>query len=383
MSENLYLKVKEIYLKDRIEKDKVIEIENGKIKAFLDEVPKGQRFMDYSEFIAAPGYVDTHIHGHGGFDIMDGKKESVFEISKGVLETGVTTFLATTLTASQETLDTTCKIVGEVYKDVEGAKIAGIFLEGPFFTEKHKGAQNPEYMSAPSFDKLKKWYQLSNGIVKKIAIAPELEGAEEFVKKAKDLGVYVALGHSDATYEEAYNAVMAGASIFVHVYNGMSPLHHRRPGMVGAALSLKDVFAELICDGHHVHPAAANVVMKARGKEEVVLITDCMMAGGMPEGEYKLGEFDVHVENGTARLDDGSLAGSVLRLEDAVKNVIKWGIATPFEAVQMASQIPAKSVGISDEAGVLDIGRYADINIIDDSAEVIATYLNGELRVSR
>ncbi|WP_100065846.1 N-acetylglucosamine-6-phosphate deacetylase [Miniphocaeibacter massiliensis] len=383
MSEALYLKVKEIFLKDRTEENKIIEIVDGKIKAFLDEVPVGKRFMDYSDYIAAPGYVDTHIHGYGGHDIMDGEKESVLEISKGIVKTGITTFLATTLTASQEDLDKACKVVGEVYKDVKGAKIAGIFLEGPFFTEKYKGAQNPEYMSAPNYEKLKKWYDLSNGIVRKIAIAPELEGTEEFVKKAKELGVYVALGHSDATYEEAYDAVMAGASIFVHVYNGMSPLHHRKPGMVGAALSLKDVFAELICDGHHVHPAAANIVMKARGKDEVVLITDCMMAGGMPEGEYKLGDFDVHVKDGTARLDSGSLAGSVLRLEDAVKNVIKWGIATPFEAVQMASQIPAKSVGIDDEAGIIDIGRYADINIMDDSASIIATYINGELKASR
>lgn len=245
MAQELYLKVKEVFLQDRIEENKIIEIIDGKIHGFVDEVPVGKRFMDYSEFIAAPGYVDTHIHGHGGYDIMDGKKESVLEISKGVVETGVTTFLATTLTASQEDLDNACKVVGEVYKDVEGAKIGGIFLEGPFFTEKHKGAQNPAYMSAPNFDKLKKWNELSKGIIKKIAIAPELEGTEEFIKKAKSLGVYIALGHSDATYEEAYDAVMAGANIFVHVYNGMSPLHHRKPGMVGAALSLKDVFCRI------------------------------------------------------------------------------------------------------------------------------------------
>lgn len=383
MSENLYIKVKEIFLKDRIEKNKIIEIEDGKIKGFIDEIPTGKRFMDYSEFIAAPGYVDTHIHGYGGFDIMDGNRESLIGISKGIVNTGITSFLATTLTASMEDLDNACKVVGDYYNECEGAKVKGIFLEGPFFTEKFKGAQNPKYMSSPDFDKLKKWYDLSNGLVKKIAIAPELEGTVEFTKKAKELGVYVALGHSDAKYEEAYDAVMAGASIFVHVYNGMSPLHHRNPGMVGAALSLKNVFAELICDGHHVHPAAANVVMRARGKEEVVLITDCMMAGGMPEGEYKLGDFRVHVEGGTARLDDGSLAGSVLRLEDGVKNIVNWEIATLFEAVQMASQIPAKSVGIDNEAGIIDIGRDADINIMDDNGKIIATYIDGKLMATR
>lgn len=380
MEENLYLKVKEIYLKDKIIENKIIEIENGKIKDFIDGIPVGKRFMDYSEFKAVPGYVDTHIHGYGGYDIMDGEKKSLLEISKGIVNNGVTTFLATTLTAKLEDLNKSCEIVGKYYNECEGAKVGGIFLEGPFFTEKYKGAQNPEYMSAPDYDKLKHWFDLSNGMVRKIAIAPEMEGVEEFTKKARELGVYVALGHSDATYEEAYNAVMAGASIFVHVYNGMSPLHHRKPGMVGAALSLKDVFAELICDGHHVHPAAANIVMKARGKDEVVLITDCMMAGGMPEGEYKLGDFDVEVKDGTARLESGSLAGSVLKLHDAVKNVVSWGIATPFEAIQMASQVPARSVGIDDKAGIIDIGRDGDINILDDNMDIIATYVNGELK---
>lgn len=383
MSDKKFLKVKEIFLKDKIEKNKIIEIENGKITGFLDKIPKGERFMDYSEFIAAPGYVDTHIHGYGGYDVLDGTKEALLKVSEGVVNNGVTTFLATTLTAPTEVLDKACKNVGDNYKECTGAKIGGIFLEGPFFTTKYKGAQNPEYMSDPDYSKLMKWHDLSKGLVRKIAIAPERDGTEEFIKNAKKLGVYVALGHSDASYEQAYNAVMAGANIFVHTYNGMSPLHHRKPGMVGAALSLKDVFAELICDGHHVHPAAANIVMKARGKDEVVLITDCMMAGGMPEGEYKLGEFDVHVKDGTARLNDGSLAGSILRLEDGVKNVVKWNIATPFEAVQMASQVPAKSVGLDDIAGILDIGRYADINILDGNLEIIATYVNGELKASK
>lgn len=383
MSNKIYLKVKEIFLKDKIEKNKIIEIEDGKITAFLDKIPNGERFMDYSDFIAAPGYVDTHIHGYGGYDILDGTEEGLLEISKGIVNNGVTTFLATTLTAPTDVLDKACKNVGDNYAKCTGAKVGGIFLEGPFFTTKYKGAQNPEYMSDPDFDKLKKWHELSNGLVRKIAIAPEMKGTEEFIKESKKLGVYVALGHSDASYEEAYKAVMAGASIFVHTYNGMSPLHHRKPGMVGAALSIDNVYAELICDGHHVHPAAANVVMKARGKDEVVLITDCMMAGGMPEGQYKLGEFDVNVKDGTARLEDGSLAGSILRLEDGAKNVVKWNIATAFEAVQMASQVPAKSVGLGDVAGVLDIGRYADINILDENLEIVATYINGELKASR
>ena len=178
---------------------------------------------------------------------MDCEKGYLNEISKGILECGVTSFLPTTLTDTTEKLDKACEVIGEEYEDVEGAKVRGIFLEGPFFTEKYKGAQNPSYMSDPSIDKLKRWKELSKGLVNKIAIAPERDGAIDFIKKANAMGVRVALGHSDASFEKAVEAVDAGANIFVHVYNGMSGLHHRNPGMVGAAMKT-DSIGELICD---------------------------------------------------------------------------------------------------------------------------------------
>lgn len=377
------LKAKNIILRDRIVEDKYLIIEDEKIIDIVDNISKDENFIDYSKYTIAPGFVDTHIHGYNNHDFMDKEDEAVFKISEGVVENGVTTFLATTLTGSEDDLTEVCKIVGENYKDVKGAKIAGIFLEGPFLSLKYKGAQNPKYIIDADIDMLKNWQKVSGGIVRKIALAPEKKGAEEFIKEARKLGVYVALGHSDASYEDAYKAVQAGASIFIHTYNAMSPLHHRKPGMVGAALSLDDVFAELICDGHHVHPAAANVVMKARGKDEVVLITDCMMAGGMPEGPYKLGELDVEVKDGTARLKEGNLAGSILKLKDAVKNVVDWGIASPFEAIQMASQVPAISVGIEDVAGIIDRGRFADITVIDEDLDIVATYVDGDLKYER
>lgn len=377
------LKAKNIILKDRVVEDKYLIIEDEKITDIVDDISEDDDFIDYSKYTIAPGFVDTHIHGYNNHDFMDKDKEAVFKISEGVVENGVTTFLATTLTGSEEDLTEVCKVVGENYKDVKGAKIAGIFLEGPFLSLKYKGAQNPKYIIDADIDMLKNWQKVSGGIVRKIALAPEKKGAEEFIKEARKLGVYVALGHSDGSYEDAYKAVQAGASIFIHTYNAMSPLHHRKPGMVGAALSLDDVFAELICDGHHVHPAAANVVMKARGKDEVVLITDCMMAGGMPEGPYKLGELDVEVKDGTARLKEGNLAGSILKLKDAVKNVVDWGIASPFEAIQMASQVPAISVGIEDRAGIIDRGRFADITVIDEDLDIVATYVDGDLKYER
>ena len=371
----MYYFAKYIVLEDRILEDYYMQIEDGKIKSFSKEKP--ENYEDLGEIIA-PGLVDTHIHGYGGKDIMDCKKGYLNEISKGILECGVTSFLPTTLTDSAEKLNEACKVIGEEYESVEGAKVRGIFLEGPFFTEKYKGAQNPSYMSDPEIEKLKKWKDLSKGLVNKIAIAPEREGAIDFIKKANAMGVRVALGHSDASYEEAVRAVEAGANIFVHVYNGMSGLHHRKPGMVGAAMNT-DSYGELICDGHHVNPAAANVLMNAKGRDKVALITDCMSAGGMPEGDYKLGEFPVIVKDGTARLkDSGNLAGSILRLKEAVKNVVEWEIADVFEAIQMASLVPAKSVGIDNVCGKLHEGYDADFIVLDENLDLKATYLNGE-----
>ena len=366
---------KYIVLEDRILENCYMEVEDGKIKSFSKK--EVEEYEDLGEIIA-PGLVDTHIHGYGGKDIMDCKKGYLDEISKGILECGVTSFLPTTLTDSTEKLNEACKVIGDEYKSVTGAKVRGIFLEGPFFTEKYKGAQNASYMSDPDIEKLKKWKELSNGLVNKIAIAPEREGAIDFIKEANAMGVRVALGHSDASFDEAVDAVDAGANIFVHVYNGMSGLHHRNPGMVGAAMST-DSYGELICDGHHVNPNAANILMNAKGRDRIALITDCMSAGGMPEGDYKLGEFPVVVKDGTARLkDSGNLAGSILRLKEAVKNVVEWEIADVFEAIQMASLIPAKSLGIDDVCGKLHEGYDADFIVLDENLDLKATFLNGK-----
>ena len=295
---------------------------------------------------------------------------------------GVTSFLPTTLTSSVEQLNKALEVIGKEYKDVEGAKVKGIFMEGPFFTEKYKGAQNPAYMSDPSIEKLRKWQEISGGIIKKIAIAPERNGVIEFVKEAKEMGIYVALAHSDATYDEAIAAVDAGANIFIHLYNGMRGLHHREPGMVGAAMA-SDAFAELICDGHHVHPAAANVAMRAKGHNKIILITDCMKAGGMPEGRYNLGEFPVTVKDGTARLDSGNLAGSILDLKDGVKNVYNWNIANLRQAIDMATKVAAESVGIEDECGILKEGRDADFIVLTEDLELERTYLDGDLKYEK
>ena len=376
-----YVYAKQIVLDDQVIDKAYLTIEDGKFGPILMEEPQDAPIKDYSQSIVAPGLVDTHIHGYKSHDVMDNDFEGIKVISEGLLSCGVTSWLPTTLTSSAELLNDVCETIGNHYQEVTGAKIRGIFLEGPFFTEKYKGAQNPKYMSDPSVDKLAKWHELSQGLVNKIAIAPERQGVKEFIEFAKSKGVYTALAHSDATYEEAAAAVEAGANIFVHIYNGMSGLYHRNPGMVGAALGLDKVFAEMICDGHHVHPAAARVVTRARGPKETVLITDCMLAGGMGEGQSRLGEFEVVVKDGTARLKDtGNLAGSILELKQGVKNVVDWGLVSPAEALRMASLTPAQSVGIESVCGRIAPGNEADFIVVSDQLELEATYLDGELR---
>ena len=378
---SVYLYAKSIILEDTERANAYLEIkDDGTFGTILEEKPEGT-IIDYSAYHLAPGLVDTHIHGYASHDVMDNDFEGIKVISEGLLSCGVTSWLPTTLTDSVENLDAVCETIGQHAGQESGAKIQGIFLEGPFFTEKYKGAQNPKYMSDPSIEKLDKWHRLSQGLVNKIAIAPERQGVKEFIEFANSKDIRTALAHSDATYQQAKEAVDAGANIFVHVYNGMSGLHHREPGMVGAALNLKNVYAEMICDGHHVHPAAAEVVIKARGPEETVLITDCMRAGGMGEGLSRLGEFEVVVKDGTARLkDSGSLAGSILELIEAVQNVLAWGLVSLPDALRMASLAPAKSVGIDHVCGLIAEGRPADLIVVDDAGQLIATYLDGQKR---
>lgn len=376
-----YIHAKKIVLADSTVENAYLTIEDGKFGEILTERPQGGEVIDYSNDIISAGFVDTHIHGYVGHDVMDNNLEGIKEMSTALLENGVTSWLATTLTAPIEQLNDVCETIGNHYQEVEGAKIQGIFLEGPFFTEKYKGAQNPAYMGDPSIEALKKWQDLSNQLIKKIAIAPERDGVQEFIEYANSIGVYTALAHSDASYEQAKAAVDAGANIFIHTYNGMSGLHHRNPGMVGAALALDNVFAEIISDGFHVHPGALQVVVKARGPQETVLVTDCMRAGGLGEGESMLGELEVIVKDGQARLKDGgNLAGSILKMNDSVRNMYKWGIVSIDDALRMASYSPAKSVGLEDDCGQIKAGMAADFIVVDDQLQLKATYLDGKAK---
>ena len=374
-----YIKANKFYYPYETKLGGYLELVDDSFGKWLSTVPEGAQVLDYSGYEIAPGLVDTHIHGFAGADVMDNKEESLATMSRELLSAGVTSFLPTGLTASFETLNKVCQTTAKFAGKETGARIQGLFFEGPYFTEKYKGAQNPSYMRNPSTSELDQWLASSKGLLKKIALAPEREGTAEFISYACKRGVVVALGHSDATYQEAVEAVEAGASVWVHAYNGMRGLNHREPGMVGAVYNIPNTYAELICDGYHVHICVCDILLHQKRPDHVVLITDCMVAGGQPDGDYMLGEYPVTVENGTARLKtNGALAGSILQLKDGVKNIVDWGLVSKDKAIMMASLIPAISVGIDDVCGQIKEGHLADFIVLDKEMNLRATYLAGK-----
>lgn len=377
-----FIKADKFFYPQHVKKAGFLEVREGKFGAWQAEAPESsEKILDLSGSWIAPGLVETHIHGFGGADVQDHEVEGIMgTMSEGLLSAGVTSWLPSPLTADHEELKAICQVIGDRHQEARGAKIRGIFFEGPFFTEEHKGAQNPKYMRDAEIWELEDWQKAAKGMLTKIGLAPERQGALDFIREATAQGVIMALGHSNATYQEAIDGVEAGGSIWVHAFNGMSGLNHREPGMVGAILNTPDTYAELICDGYHVRPEAAEILIKTKGADRVVLITDSMRAAGFADGTYKLGEYDVEVRDGAAWLPTGNLAASILKLSDAVKNVVDWGIATPEEAIKMATLTAAKSVNIEDKCGQIKSGHPADFIVLTPALELQATYLDGEKR---
>lgn len=353
-------------------------IEDGKISAYLGEKPRCE-VVDRGASWVAPGFVDTHIHGFGGHDVMDCDPKGLLAIARDIARHGTTSWLPTTLTSTAEKTRRACEAVAEASRadDPRAARIQGIFLEGPFFSGRRAGAQNAVHMCEPDVDLVLGWQEASGGLVRKSSHAPELSGSQAFARSMAKRGIVSAIGHSDATYDEALAAIEAGSSVFVHTFNAMSGLGHREPGMVGAAFD-SDAYCELICDGLHVHPAAVRALCRAKGWGRVALVTDCLCCGGMPDGDYLLGDLPIRLDGGEARLlHGGNLAGSTLTLDQAVRNVVLWGVATPEQALRMASEVPARSCGIDDRCGVLAPGRAADVVLLDEGLNLADVLLDG------
>ncbi len=360
-------------------------VEDGLFGAYSTEKPACE-IVELPGKWVAPGFVDTHIHGFFDHATTDRTAESIDISSAELLRHGTTSWLPTTFTESVEQIGDSCAAIAEAVDgrgpDFMGAHVQGIYLEGPFFTMKHVGAQNPAYLLDPSYDVFCGWQERANGLIRKSALAPERDGSVEYVARITDEGITACIGHSDATYDEALAAVNAGASCFVHTYNGMRGLHHRDPGVVGCAMTTPSTYAEIICDGRHVTPAAIAAVVRAKGWDHVVLITDCLGCGGMPEGNYMSGGLPVVLKDGLCYLRNedgstGSIAGSVLTLAKGVKNMFDWGIVTAEQAIRMATEVPARAAHIDGSCGLIKPGRDADFVVLDADLALTATYLGG------
>ena len=328
-----------------------------------------------------PAFIDTHVHGAGGADAMDGNREALSVIAETLAKEGTASFLATTMTQSPENIIRALSAVKEYMSAAPdtGAKILGVHLEGPFIAEKFKGAQPLEYVAAPDIKVFEKYNEAAGGAIKIVTMAPETEGAEDFIKYLAKNHIIASIGHTAAKYADVERAVAAGAKNVTHTYNAQSPLHHRDIGVVGSALLIDGLQTEIIADTIHVSVPALKLLVKNKPADKVTLITDAMRAKGMPDGESELGGQKVFVKNGEARLADGTLAGSVLRMNAAVKNmVLKAGV--PFErAVDFASLNPAKELGIADKKGSIAPGKDADFTVLDGEFNVLMTIRAGKI----
>ncbi|MBD1575748.1 N-acetylglucosamine-6-phosphate deacetylase [Vibrio sp. S11_S32] len=361
--------------------------ENGYIEA-IDRYEQhkydDKKVIDLGETILLPGLIDSHVHGAMGHDVMDATHHALDSMSTFFAQNGVTGFLATTVTAPPVKIEAALKQIGlSTQSGVSGAELLGGYLEGPYFTEKNRGAHPTEWFRDLTVAELKSWQALAGDTLRKVALAPEKSNALEIIKHLKSCDIKVMLGHTDADFDTVNRALDAGADGIVHCYNGMRGLHHRDPGVVGAGLCHPNSYVEMIADGHHVHPTAIDVAYRCCG-ERLTLITDAMQAAGMPDGQYQLGEYQVNVVEGVVRTDAGGLAGSTLILKNAVFNLSNW-LNMPLEKAWLrASLTPAKSLGIEHELGSLVVGKKASmvaLSITDHQVE--QTWVNGVSVYSR
>lgn len=327
-----------------------------------------------------PGLIDEHIHGIHGCDTMSGAQD-VAQMARCVVQHGVTTFLPTTMNAPVEETHAAVQGVKDAMLAAgPGADIAGVHMEGPFLSEKYKGAQDARANQLPSMENFQRLTDGTQEIVRLMTLAPELPGAEAFIRAAAAQGIRISAGHSDASYETMESALDWGLSQITHLFNGMNPLHHRAPGVPCAALTLEGLNVQMISDGIHLHPAAVKLAVRSGAK--ILLITDAMEAADMPDGEYSLGGQQVFVRNGEARLAQGNLAGSTLTLERAVRNVMRFAGITLSQAVQMATANVADALGLCDR-GRIRTGLRADLCLLDRNLEVAKTMVAGKFEFER
>jgi len=344
-------------------------------------LPSGAQEVSATGQTAIPGFIDVHIHGAGGHDVMEGTDEAMSVVAKTLARHGTTSFVATTVTASPEDITRSVEgiaryITRQLSTGASQAEVLGIHYEGPFLNTVRRGVHPAEWIQLPSAELLQRFLRAAAGNARILTIAPELLGAIPCVKAAREAGLVVAMGHTDATYEQARAAIAQGVRHAVHVYNAMRPFSHRDSGVIGAVLTSSEVTGELIADGVHVEEAAMRMLLQAKGAAGVILISDGLSATGMPDGKYMLGKFEVTVAGGVCRNAEGKLAGSTLTLDRALRNVVALGIPLA-DAVRMLTLNPATLLGIEFKKGALRTGADADIVLLDENLQVSNVWTRG------
>lgn len=335
--------------------------------------------------VVVPGFIDEHIHGAGGADVSDCSHDVLKKIAETVAKNGVTAFLPSTVSQTVESTERTLTQIDEYIRSNEqaGAEVLGVHLEGPFLANRYKGGMLEENLRLPNVELLKKWYEASGKKVKMVTLAPELAGAEETIQYLKELGVTVSIGHSAATHRDVLRAKEYGATCVTHTYNAQSPLHHRELGVLGSALLCDDLTCELIADTIHVSVPAMQLLVKNKPKEKIALITDSLMAQGLPHGVYETGSQTIVVDGTCCRLQDGTLAGTVVPMNGMIRNMVQK-VGVPFErAIDFATINPAVNLKIDDKKGSIAVGKDADFAVLDENFEVYMTVRGGEIVYKR
>nr|WP_305405268.1 N-acetylglucosamine-6-phosphate deacetylase [Photobacterium leiognathi] len=354
-------------------------VNDGKVEAITETKPLDCDVTELEGQTLVPGFIDIHIHGRAGADVMDATPQALQTIADALPKTGVVAWVGTTVTAPWQDIINALQQVREFCQQPKqvGAKLLGSFLEGPYFTEAYRGSHPTQYLQAPSIAALTELKEVAGDSLIRVALAPEYQGSDEAIQWLTAEGIKTSIAHTSANFEQVTTAHQHGADCGVHLFNGMSGLHHREPGCAGAVL-FHDMLVELIADGIHVHPVMMQLAYRMKGYQQLALITDCMRAGGLSDGKYQLGAQMITVTNGEARTDDGSLAGSTCSLDQALRNMIMLAGVPEWEAVQMATSVPAKYVGIDDKLGFIKPGYNASFALLDPQFQIQATLIDGQ-----
>jgi len=374
-----------IYSEQGVLQDGWLLVERGKIVACGqgEDFPRDGRVLSFPRTVTIiPGMIDVHIHGSAGADVMDASKESLETMARALAREGTTAFLATTITQSREAIEKALICTAdyiERHQVADGAECLGIHLEGPFVNPKRGGAQPKDHIQNPDIHLMWEWFEKARGKIRLVTLAPELPNGFELVRLLKRIGVIASIGHSDATYEECVEAIGAGASHVTHLFNGMRGLHHREIGVAGAAFLRDELMVELIADGIHVSQEMVNIAKRQVTSDRLILITDAMRAKCLKNGTYDLGGQTVFVEDRKACLEDGTLAGSILKMNEAVRNMRQFTGADWLEIIRMTAENPAKELGVFDRKGSLAPGKDADVVVLGEDGEVLLTLCRGKM----